>query len=137
MGEFMTKPKANDKQIAGKHYKTSIECWDYIVANDIGYLDGNAIKYLTRWRKKNGIEDLRKAQHYLEKLLEVESTRSGSTSVEYPTNVAAMGNTTSFPPIVERLCDVRDVDGEAWHSQPFPSGNLNTMPILRADTDDV
>ena len=64
-------------------------------------------------------------------------SRSGSASVEYPTNVAAMGNTTSFPPIVERLCDVRDVDGEAWHSQPFPAWNLNAMPILRADNDDV
>ena len=132
------KPSINVKQIGGTHYqKLTPAPWDVILNWELGYLDGTALKYIARWRHKNGTEDIRKAIHFLEKLLEVEATRSGSASVEYPTNVAAMGNTTSFPPIVERLCDVRDVDGEAWHSQPFPAWNLNAMPILRADTDDV
>lgn len=63
---------ANDNQIGGQHYQGSIQTWDYIVANDIGYLAGNVIKYTTRYKKKNGLEDLRKAQHYLSKLIEVE-----------------------------------------------------------------
>lgn len=54
-----------------------IQPWDYIAANGIGFFEGNAIKYLTRWRDKGGIEDLRKAQHYIEKLIEVE-TANGS-----------------------------------------------------------
>lgn len=62
----------NAIQIGGTHYKTNIQCWDYIVANDIGFLAGNAIKYITRYKKKNGIADLEKAIHYLEKLIEVE-----------------------------------------------------------------
>lgn len=67
---------ANDIQHGGTHYKgKSIEPWDYIAANNIGFLDGNAIKYLTRWREKGGIEDLKKALHYVQKLIEVESAK--------------------------------------------------------------
>lgn len=65
-------PKANDLQVKGTHYKTKIEHWDYVVANEIPYLEAQVIKYLTRWRKKNGHDDLRKAQHFLQKLLETE-----------------------------------------------------------------
>lgn len=62
---------ANDRQVSGKHYQTNIQPWDFIVANDLGYLEGNVIKYVSRYRDKNGVEDLRKAQHYLDKLIEV------------------------------------------------------------------
>lgn len=62
---------ANDSQVGGQHYQTAIQCWDYIIANDIGYLEGNVIKYVSRWKQKGGVEDLRKARHYLEKLIEV------------------------------------------------------------------
>jgi hypothetical protein len=63
---------ANAKQIDGAHYKKlKIQPWDYIVANNIPYLEGSAIKYLTRWRDKGGIQDLQKAQHFVEKLIEV------------------------------------------------------------------
>ena len=63
---------ANDRQVGGAHYKASIECWDFILANNLGYLEGTAIKYLTRYKKKNGVEDLKKAIHFIEKLIEVE-----------------------------------------------------------------
>lgn len=66
---------ANNKQIAGSHYKSTMECWDYILANDLGYLEGTAIKYITRWKKKNGVEDIQKAIHFLEKLIEVEKQK--------------------------------------------------------------
>jgi len=63
---------ANEMQIAGDHYKNkAVQPWDYIIANDLGYLEGNVVKYVSRWKNKNGIEDLKKAQHYLAKLLEV------------------------------------------------------------------
>ena len=64
---------ANDTQTGGTHYQVAIQPWDYIIANDLGYLEGNVIKYVTRYKNKNGIEDLRKAQHYLAKLIEVNS----------------------------------------------------------------
>jgi hypothetical protein len=64
---------ANDTQTGGTHYQVAIQPWDYIVANNLGYLEGNVIKYVTRYKNKGGIEDLRKAQHYLAKLIEVNS----------------------------------------------------------------
>jgi Protein of unknwon function (DUF3310) len=67
----MTTTKANDVQIGGDHYKKGrIQPWDYILANDIGYLEGTAIKYLTRWKYKNGVEDLKKARHFIDKAIE-------------------------------------------------------------------
>lgn len=60
----------NEKQVGGDHYKTAIQPWDYIIANNLGYLEGNVIKYVSRHAKKNGVQDLEKAKHYLEKLIE-------------------------------------------------------------------
>lgn len=55
------------------HYsRRAIEPWDYVAANKLGYFEGNAVKYITRWKDKNGITDLRKAIRFLEKLIEVE-----------------------------------------------------------------
>jgi hypothetical protein len=62
---------ANTNQVGGSHYAAkAIQPWDFIIANNIGYLEGNIIKYLSRWKDKGGIEDLKKAQHYLQKLIE-------------------------------------------------------------------
>ena len=60
---------ANDR--GGQYYRDGgIETWDYILSHHLGYLEGNIIKYVTRYDKKNGLEDLYKAKHYLEKLIE-------------------------------------------------------------------
>lgn len=68
--------KVNSIQIGGEHYKSKgIQPWDYIIANNIQYLEGNIIKYVTRWRDKGGIKDLEKAAHYLDKLIETEANR--------------------------------------------------------------
>ncbi len=65
--------EALTKQEGGNHYKDlAIQPVEYIHANGIGYFEGNVIKYVTRWRAKAGIEDLRKARHYLELLIELE-----------------------------------------------------------------
>lgn len=65
---------ANDVQIAGNHYKQhTYETWDVILDWGLGYLDGNAVKYLSRWRHKGGVQDLKKAAHYIQKLIEVET----------------------------------------------------------------
>lgn len=65
--------KANDVQIAGTHYKSkAIQPWDYIVGNNLGYLEGNIVKYVSRWKDKGGVDDLKKARHYLDKLIETQ-----------------------------------------------------------------
>jgi len=64
----------NSKQVNGSHYKNkAIQPWDYIVANNLGYLEGNVVKYISRWRDKGGMDDLAKAKHYIEKLIELET----------------------------------------------------------------
>ena len=64
--------RANEQQVGGAHYAVkTIQPWDFIIANNIGYLEGNIIKYISRWKDKGGVEDLKKAQHYLQKLIEV------------------------------------------------------------------
>ena len=63
---------ANEIQVGGDHYQSkAIQPWDYIISNNLGYLEGNIVKYVSRWKDKNGVEDLKKAQHYLAKLIEV------------------------------------------------------------------
>jgi len=63
---------ANDVQVGGSHYKgKSIQPWDYIAANNLGYFEGNIVKYVSRWKDKGGVDDLKKARHYLDKLIEL------------------------------------------------------------------
>jgi hypothetical protein len=67
---------ALEKQVAGSHYKDlPIQPVEYIYANALGYFEGNVIKYVSRWRKKNGVADLEKAKHYIELLIELESRK--------------------------------------------------------------
>lgn len=67
---------ANDEQVGGRHYiEKAIQPWDFIVANDLGYLEGCIVKYVSRYKDKGGVEDLIKAAHYLEKLIEVNNER--------------------------------------------------------------
>ena len=62
------------KQVGGKHYSSkAIQPWDYISSNNLCYFSGNAVKYVSRYKDKGGVEDLRKAIHYLEKLIEIET----------------------------------------------------------------
>ena len=69
--------KANEVQVGGTHYKSkAIQPWDYISSNDLGYLEGNIVKYVSRWQDKGGLSDLDKAKHYLEKLIEVETDKA-------------------------------------------------------------
>lgn len=58
-------------QIGGNHYQGfKIQTWDFILDHKLGFLEGNIIKYVDRHSRKNGLEDLKKAKHYLDKLIE-------------------------------------------------------------------
>ena len=63
---------ALNKQEGGSHYELPIQPIEYIQANDLGYIEGNIIKYATRHRNKNGAEDIKKIIHYCQLLLELE-----------------------------------------------------------------
>lgn len=63
--------KASERQVGGEHYKTlSIQPGEYIRKNGIGWYEGNAVKYITRHKQKGGRQDIEKAIHYLELVLE-------------------------------------------------------------------
>ena len=65
--------KASDTQVGGSHYsRYVIQPTEFIYKNNIPFIEGNIIKYILRHRDKNGIEDLKKAKHYLDLLLEFE-----------------------------------------------------------------
>lgn len=70
-GETISSLKEDSKQVGGNHYsKLPIEPIDYIVKNGLGYREGNVVKYVTRHKDKNGAEDIKKAIHYLEMILD-------------------------------------------------------------------
>lgn len=65
--------EALNQQIGGSHYKDMpIQPVEFILANNLGFCVGNCIKYLCRYKNKNGKEDLLKAKHYIELLIEAE-----------------------------------------------------------------
>jgi len=64
---------ALSRQEGGGHYKNlAIQPVEFIHANDLSFLEGCVIKRICRWRSKNGIEDLRKAIHEIELMIELE-----------------------------------------------------------------
>jgi hypothetical protein len=59
-----------NKQVGGNHYdKMKIQPITFIVDNNIPFIEGNIIKYVCRWKDKGGVEDLKKAKHYLDILI--------------------------------------------------------------------
>jgi hypothetical protein len=62
---------ALEKQPGGDHYRTmAIQPIEYILKNELGYMEANVVKYVSRHKSKNGAEDIKKAIHYLEMILE-------------------------------------------------------------------
>lgn len=111
---------ANDKQVAGSHYKGNsfhgipIDHWDVVAIFNLDYFQGQITKYVMRYNKKNGVEDLRKAVHYLEKYLEILTTPKFSYDSGY---TVIAHNQFGAPDTVEIKTDVGLLD-YAWHKQP-------------------
>ena len=73
---FLDAPQALDVQVGGNHYKDlKIQPIEYIHANNLGYCEGNVVKYISRWRSKGGIKDLEKVKHYVDLLIQLEGLR--------------------------------------------------------------
>tara|TARA_R110000803_G_scaffold204694_1_gene270885 strand:+ start:131 stop:475 length:345 start_codon:yes stop_codon:yes gene_type:complete len=69
--EWDNAAKAINKQVGGSHYKEMAEQpIEFITANQLGFCEGNAIKYICRYKAKGGVEDIEKAIHYLQILKE-------------------------------------------------------------------
>jgi hypothetical protein len=70
---------ANKRQIAGTHYQRGerMQHWDMVNEFELDYFQGQITKYLFRWKYKNGVEDLQKALHYMEKYIEIAKLDGG------------------------------------------------------------
>lgn len=63
--------KTFKEQIGGSHYlEQKIQPIEYIIANNLGFCEGNVVKYISRYKQKGGLQDLLKAKHYIEMLIE-------------------------------------------------------------------
>lgn len=72
----MQATSALNRQEGGNHYKDlKIQPIEYIHANSIPFAEGSIIKYVTRWRAKNGVKDLEKARHFIDLLIELETRK--------------------------------------------------------------
>ncbi len=70
-------PKAS--QQPPEHYRAPIQVWDFVVSNALGFMEGNIVKYISRYMKKDGLKDLYKARDYLNKLIGLEEAKNGAT----------------------------------------------------------
>ena len=63
-------------QVGGGHYKgRKIQPIEYILANELDFIEGSVVKYITRWRDKNGVEDILKIKQYCDILIEYEDNQ--------------------------------------------------------------
>lgn len=77
---------ANEKQVGGDHYKhTDIQHWDWSWASGHDLFQYQITKYVDRHFKKNGLQDLLKAKHFLEKYIELLTGPGGKYQIQQPT----------------------------------------------------
>lgn len=83
-GKVATPTTVLGTQVGGDHYtKQKIQPIEYIWANGLGFSEGNVVKYVTRWKDKGGIKDLRKAHHHLALLIEEAERAEREDGVKY------------------------------------------------------
>jgi hypothetical protein len=79
---------ALERQVAGTHYKSkAIQPVEYIHANDLGFLEGCIVKRITRWRDKDGFQDLEKIKHEVDLLIQLETRKREKAANANPTPV--------------------------------------------------
>lgn len=105
---------ANDRQVAGTHYKGGdYQHWDFVAELGLNYFVGQFTKYLSRWRSKNGTEDLLKAQHYLEKFIEIAHEDGTRLSMKYGGRElmgSAGSSTVARDAVLAKFCDRYSLD---------------------------
>ena len=100
--------KHSDKQIGGEHYKhMKIQVTEFVAANDILFIEGNVIKYVCRHAHKNGKEDVLKAIHYLNLLIEYHYE---SNDVREPVQEAGLPHADSASPESNQRGEVSNID---------------------------
>jgi len=75
---IIDKTKLHEGVGTQEHYNFKIQPIEYIIANELDFCQGNVVKYVTRFKRKNGLEDLKKARQYLDWLIEQEEKENGT-----------------------------------------------------------
>jgi hypothetical protein len=110
-------PKANDRQVGGLHYKgEGEEHWDRVQRLGLDYFQAQITKYVERCWRKNGLEDLEKAQHFLDKYIEIHRTSQAKNPYKDPIGPYTAGE--AGPGYVDQGPDGRSVVGEAIGQSP-------------------
>lgn len=111
---------ANDRQVGGEHYMGSIQHWDFAAQRGYDYFQGQITKYVDRWKNKNGLQDLKKAQHFLEKYIELVEAGTAYT-VNNPAKTLSK----------EEIATLRN-DCVAGISKKFGSQDAEASTLMRA-----
>lgn len=95
-------------QEGGDHYQAEYQHWDWVLDAGLGYLDGCATKYVSRWWKKNGLQDVLKAKTYLLKML-ANFDSIFAIAVEPPHNIDEINDrfvkSNRLPPLEADFCE--------------------------------
>lgn len=75
--------EAKDSKIKPSYYGTGIDVIEFCLRNNLTFMQGNVIKYVTRYKSKNGIEDLEKAKEYIDRLIEFEKRKENGQKQIY------------------------------------------------------
>lgn len=86
-------------QVGGNHYAAEYQHWDWAEEINLGCMEYAATKYLTRWRRKDGLQDLKKARSYVQKLLVLHNTKGRKNRSDY------------VPGAFETFCEQNEVTG--------------------------
>jgi len=116
-----------------KHYTQGIECIDYIESHKMNYMEGNIIKYVTRYKDKGGVEDLRKAEWYLKHLIQsIVFPLAGSA--EFPT-ITINPVSHHCTPVEGPCCDHPDTG--ICGSLPMDDWSNSNIPLTLSDVLDL
>lgn len=111
IGSWVLNP--NDRQVGGEHYRSAVQHWDFVSSRGMSYLGGQVTKYATRWRKKNGLQDVEKAIHFLEKLIDV--TQNPVVPIELEEFINANPHLTIDEAAVIGYLVAFDIDSDLEH----------------------
>lgn len=95
------------EQVGGNHYESEYQHWSWVIDAGLGYLEGCATKYVSRWWKKNGLQDLLKAKTYVQKMI-VNYDAVYALSIEPPDDIdlinARFGKANKLPELEYQFC---------------------------------
>ncbi len=115
--------KALQTQVGGMHYKQMpTQPWEIIASHNLDFWEGNVLKYVLRYRTKNGVEDLKKARHYLDYLIERESSMYTIKRVKGKVPVSLQGTFMSYNEARSAL--------RKWFKAKFPDNYKSQHPTM-------